>query len=272
MATAASAGEQRTVDRLARAGFAAKGVLYAVIGVLAIQLAVGGGDRQDASQQGAINTVAEQPFGRALVVLLAVGLTGYALFRAVQAVRGVAPGVSSLPDWLARTTFVVRALLYGLLSVLAWREAFGVGDEGGGTEESLTAAALAQPGGRWAVVAVGVVVVVVGIFQVREGWTCGFRDHLDFHGISGGARRRLEGIGRAGHLARGVVFLVAGGFVVLAAWRHDPETGVGLDAALQEVVDAPFGGPLLLALGCGLVLYGAFCGVEARFASPSRAD
>ncbi|MFA9445078.1 DUF1206 domain-containing protein [Egicoccus sp. AB-alg6-2] len=272
MDASTTAGEERTVDGLARAGFAAKGVLYSVVGVLAVQLALGGGGGEDASQQGAINAVSQQPFGRILVFALALGLTGYALFRAVQTFRGTAAANSSLPDWLARITFAVRAVLYGLLSVLAWREAFGVGDEGGGTEESLTATVLAAPGGTWAVMAVGVVIVIVGIVQLREGWTCGFRDHLDFHGVSGGTRRRLEWLGRIGHLARGVVFLVAGGFVAIAAWRHDPETGVGLDAALQEVAAAPYGTVALILLGLGLVLYGCFCGVEARFVRPARAD
>ena len=272
MATAAAAGEERTVGRLARGGFVAKGALYAVVGVLAVQVALGGDGGEDASQQGAIQTVSQQPFGRVLVVVLALGLTAYAAFRGLQALRGVAADASSLPDWLARTTFAVRAVLYAGMSVLAWREAVGAGGDGGGTEQSLTAWVLEQPGGPWAVAAVGAIIVVVGIVQLREGWTCGFRDHLDLQGISGGARRKLEATGRVGHLARGVVFLLTGGFLVLAAWRHDPDTGVGLDAALQEVVDAPFGPPLLLAVGLGLVLYGGFCLVEARFLQPSRAD
>jgi hypothetical protein len=269
VATRGAGGEQ-TVDRLARAGFAAKGVLYAVIGLLAVQIAIGG--QGDASQQGAINTVASQPFGRMLVVALALGLSGYSLFRAAQVFRHDAASNSSLPDWLARTTFAVRALLYAAFAVLAWREALGLGSEGGGTEESLTAAALSQPGGRAAVIAVALVVVVVGVVQGKEGLTDGFEDHVAWRGISGGARRRLRWVGRIGYVARGVVFLVAGGFLALAAWRHDPDNGVGLDAALQEVVAAPYGTVLLAGLGAGLVLFGIFCGVEARFVRPSRAD
>ncbi|HSK24169.1 MAG TPA: DUF1206 domain-containing protein [Egicoccus sp.] len=262
------------VDRLARAGFAAKGALYAVLGVLAIRLGLGGSGGGETSQQGAISSLAEQPFGRVLVALLAVGLTGYALFRGVQVFRGGAASFSSLPDWLARVTFGVRAVIYAGLAVLAWREALG-GSGGGGsgqTEQSATATVLGLPGGQWLVMGVGAIIVIVGLEQVHEGWTCGFRDHLEFRGISGGARHKLELAGRIGHVARGVVFLVSGGFLGLAAWRHDSEDGVGLDAALQEVVQAPYGPYLLTALGLGLVLYGFFCGVEARFLRPARAD
>lgn len=263
--------EGETVDRLARAGFVAKGVLYAVVGVLAVQLAIGGDDGDGASQQGAITTVAQQPFGRVLVVALAVGLSGYALFRAAQVVGVSTASWSRLPGWLARATFAARALLYGALSVLAWREALGLDTEDG-TEESLTAMVLAWPAGQWAVMAVGLVVVVVGGVQLEEAWTRGFRDHVELRGVAGGTRERLELMGRVGYAARGIVFLVAGGFLAVAAWRHDAGTGVGLDAALQEVAEAPFGVAALVVLGLGLVLFGCFCGVEARFLRPSRAD
>jgi hypothetical protein len=261
------------VDRLARAGFAAKGTLYAVLGLLAVRLGLGGSGAGDTSQQGAITSLADQqPFGSLLVGLLAVGLTGYALFRAVQIFRGDAASFSSLPDWLARITFAVRAIIYAGLAFLAWRELLGGGGGDDETEQSATAAVLEMPGGQWVVLAVAVIILIVGGKQIHEGWTCGFRDHLGFHGISGGARTRLEWMGRVGHVARGIVFLVSGGFLGLAAWRHDPDQGVGLDAALQEVVEAPYGPFLLTAIGVGLVLYGAFCFVEARYLRASRAD
>lgn len=266
--------DDEAVDRLARAGFAAKGMLYGVLGVLAFRLGLGGGGGGEASQQGAISSLADQsPFGGLLVGLLAAGLTGYAIFRALQIFRGDAASFSSLPDWLARITFAVRAVIYAGLAVLAWRELLGGGGGGGGdTEQSATAAVLDLPGGRWIVLGVAAVILVVGGKQIHEGWTCGFRDHLAFGGISAGARDKLEWMGRVGYVARGVVFLVTGGFLAVAAWQHDPDDGVGLDAALQKVVEAPYGPYLLAAIGAGLVLFGAFCFVEARYLKPSQAD
>ncbi|GGI03960.1 DUF1206 domain-containing protein [Egicoccus halophilus] len=271
MASATAAGGRRSVDRLARAGFTAKGVLYAVLGVLAVRLAAGSAP-EEVDQQGAITLVARQPFGRALVTVLALGLSGYALFRAWQSVRGASARVSSLPGWLARLTFAARAALYGTLAVLAWWEASGQGHGAEGAEESLTALALARPGGRLAVAAVGFGVLVVGVVQLREAWSAAFRDHVDVQALAGRTRRRLEFVGRVGYAARGVVFLLAGGFVGLAAWRHDPEAGVGLDNTLQQVVEAPYGRLLLPLLGVGLVVFGAFCLVEARYLRPVHAD
>lgn len=117
-----AAGE-RSVERLARAGFGLRrqGALHLVLGWLAGRLAwPGTAGGEEASQQGAIEAVAGPPFGQVLVAVLAVGLTGYAVWRGVQAVRGVHPDASELPGWLARVTFGVRALLYGALAVLGW--------------------------------------------------------------------------------------------------------------------------------------------------------
>lgn len=260
------------VDGLARAGFAAKGVLYGVLGLLAVRLGLGGSGGAETSQQGAISSLSQQPFGSLLVGLLAAGLTGYALFRGAQVFRGDAASFSSLPDWFARVTFAVRAVIYAGLAVLAWRELLGGSGGSGGTEQSATAAVLGMPGGQWIVMAVAAIIVVVGAKQIHEGWTCRFRDHVEWRGISGGAREKLELMGRIGYVARGVIFLVSGGFLAVAAWQHDPDDGVGLDAALQKVVEAPYGTYVLTAIGAGLVLYGAFCIVEARFLRPSRAD
>jgi hypothetical protein len=266
------AAGDRTVDRLARAGFVGKGALYLVLGLLAGRLAVpGGADGEEASQQGAIQAVAEQPFGRLLVAALAVGLTGYAGWRAVQAVRGVRPDASELPDWLARLTFGVRSLLYGALALLAWRAVAGMPDTASPSESSVTATVLGWPGGRIAVGVVGLVLASVGVYQLREGWSCGFRDHLDLSAASTTTRRGVEWIGRVGHGARGVVFLAAAWFLVRAAWTFDADTGVGLDATLGEVLQAPFGPYVLAALAAGLLLYGAYCLVASRYVRPSRA-
>jgi hypothetical protein len=253
-------------DRAARAGLAAKGVLYAVLGVLAAQLAVGdlsGG----ADQQGAMRQIALQPFGGVLLVVLAVGLAGYALWRCWQAID---PPASSLPRWLLRAAMLVRALLYAGFALLAGFEVADAAREGA-DEQSLTAMVLGVPGGTLAVAAVGIVIVVVGLVQFREAWTAGFLDDLDV-GRTEPRGRAIEWLGRSGHAARGVVFGVSGWFVVRAAVRAEPEEGVGLDAALQQVAGAPAGSVVLGAVAVGLVLYGTFCLVQARFARPAEVE
>jgi hypothetical protein len=259
--------QQEALDRAARAGLVAKGSLYVVLGILAGQLAFGT-PSEDASQQGAMRTVAEQPFGRVLLSVLAIGLAGYALWRLWQAFE---PPDSSMPSWLVRTSMVVRAVIYGGFAFLAATEVAGVTMESG-QEESTTSALLAVPGGVVLVVGVGLVIVVVGLVQFREAWTAGFRDHLALGARSARFGRAVVGVGRGGHTARGLVFVAAGGFLVRAALLAEPDEGVGLDAVLRELVDAPAGTWVLGAIAVGLVLYGGFCLLQARFARTERME
>jgi hypothetical protein len=258
---------RQAVTRAARAGLVAKGWLYATVGVLAGRLALG--ERgEDASQRGAMSSVATQPFGRVLLTVLAMGLAGYALWRLWQV---TSPPASSLPRWLVRATMVVRAGLYAGFAVLAAAEVIGAAQEGE-DEASLTAAVLALPGGVLFVVGVGLVIVAVGVVQCREAWKAGFRAHLDLTRVGERRGRLVIAAGRVGHAARGVVFLAAGWFLVRAALRAEPDEGVGLDAALREVLDAPAGPWALGAIAIGLVLYGGFCLVQARCARPHEVE
>jgi hypothetical protein len=262
-----SAGGGELVTRAARAGLVAKGWLYAIVGVLAGRLALG--ERgEDASQQGAMRSVATQPFGRVLLTVLALGLAGYAGWRLWQA---TSPPASSLPRWLVRAAMVVRAGLYAGFAVLAATEVIGAVQQGD-QEQSVTAAVLALPGGVLLVVGVGLVIVVVGLVQFREAWSAGFRAHLDLTRVGDRRGDLVVAVGRAGHAARGAVFLASGGFLVRAALRAQPDEGVGLDAALREVLDAPAGPWALGAIAAGLVLYGSFCLVQARFARPDEVE
>jgi hypothetical protein len=246
------------VDASARAGFAARGVLYTLVGVLAARLALGD-TSEDASQQGAMTEVAAQPFGSVLLGALAVGLAGYALYRAWQAVRGRGEG----GVLRRRLVPAVRSGVNAVLSLLAFQELTGAGEET--TESGVTAAVLGWPGGTFLIGGVGLVVVGVGVHQLVKAWTGEVHELAPLGQLPPRARRFAHVVGRAGHLGRAVVFAVVGGFLVRAAWTHDSESGVGLDAALGEVVAAPFGTALLLAVATGLVLFGVHCALEAWY-------
>jgi hypothetical protein len=258
-AAARGDGQERAVRASGRLGFAARAVLYAMVGALAFRLAIGVGSGDEASQQGAMEALAQRPFGGTLLAAVAVGLAAYALFRLSQAVRGRGDGgVLS-----RRVSPAVRAVVNGGLSALAFQELLGAGE--GSSESGVTAAVLRMPGGTWLVVALGVVVIAVGVKQFVDAWK-GDTDELTRAGqVPARARGLARATGRAGYVGRGVVFVLVGGFLVRAAVRHDPESGVGLDAALQELLDAPFGSPLLIAVAIGLILFGLHCAVEARY-------
>jgi hypothetical protein len=203
--------------------------------------------------------VAEQPFGSVLLGALAVGLAGYALYRAVQAVRGRGDG----GVFRRRGVPAVRASVNALLAFLAFQELFGVGDDT--SESGVTAAVLDARGGPLLIGGLGLVVAGVGVHQLAKAWTGDVNELVDPGRLPTRARWTARTIGRLGHLGRAAVFGVVGGFLVRAAVTHDPESGVGLDAALGEVVEAPFGTALLLGVAVCLVLFGVHCAVEAWY-------
>ena len=254
------------VERAARAGLYGKGFLYVVLGLLAGRVALqGGGD--GASQSGAIDAVAEGPFGTVLLGVLVLGLAAYALWRLAQVVIGPV-GSSSVPDPILRISFLLRALFYGALAFLGARTLRGDGRPTGGGEQEreLTARMLELPFGVPLVVSVGVVIGGVGLYQFKTAASRDFMDAVRPGAMSIDERRWFERAGVAGHLARGVTYLLVGGFLVRAALRFGPDEGVGLGAALSELAQAPHGTIMLLVVAVGLVLYGGYCLVLGRYA------
>ena len=255
---------RRGVERAARAGLLGKGLLYVVVGILAAQVALGAGGEQ-ASQTGAIQAIAGQPFGAVLLAILAAGLSGYALWRLVQVAIGPVTR-SSLPGPLLRLTFLVRGLGYGALAVLAWRTVVsGAGGGGGGQEQRWTRQLLELPFGVPLVVAIGAIVVVVGLYQAKEGLGRGFLESVDTASMGPTGRVWFERVGVAGHVARAVVYVLIGGFLIEAALSFSTDQ-VGLGAALSELAAAPFGTAMLLAVAVGLAFYGLFCFAMSRYA------
>jgi hypothetical protein len=246
-------------ERLGRIGFVAKGVLYAIVALIAIQVAVDGGRPED--KEGALQAVAEQPYGEILLAVLAAGLAAYALWRFVEAILGPRDeeGAKAVGK---RLVALGKGLLYAGLCVVAVGILTGSGGGGGG-EDKTTAAVLDLPAGVWLVTAVGVALLVAALFNGYRAVTRKFCD--DLRGMSPGEERWVKRIGVFGHLARMVVFGLMGAFLVKAALEYDPDEAVGLDGALLEVAQQPFGPFLLGLVAAGLLAYGLFCFVQARF-------
>lgn len=239
-----------------RGGWVAKGILYVVVGVLAVQVAIGGGPDESADQEGALRAVRDQPFGVVLLGVLAVGLALYALWRLLDAATGTSDST------VDRAGHAISGLVHAGLAVLAVGLLLDGSDDGGGDPApTLTARVLDAPGGRWIVGAVGLALAGVGVRFVAEGVRRTFLDDLD-EGSS--ERRWLEPLGVVGNVARGVVFLLLGWFVVRAAVQHDADEAKGFDAALQTLAGRPYGPALLLLVALGLIAYGLFAALSAR--------
>lgn len=237
-----------------RAGLVARGAIYLLVGLLAVQLALGQRSEQT-DQRGALAEVADKPFGKVLLVALAVGFGAYALWRVARSIWGEERDGHEPHQRLAD---LGRAALHVGLLVSTLRLLAG---DGAGTQQpgqAWSARLLADPWGRWVVGAVGAAIVVGGAWLVRRGLSEKFRKHLDR------LRPWVVRLGVVGHVARGVAFGLIGAFLVRAAVLFDPNEPVGLDHALRELAGAPAGPFLLLAVAVGLGAFGAFSMAESQ--------
>jgi hypothetical protein len=254
------------LERLGRMGFAAKGIVYLVIGLLAIQAAVGSGGGTTDSQ-GALEQILLAPFGQTLLGVIAVGLLGYALWRVVQAGFDTERKGTDPPGLLARAGYLGSAAVYLALAATAVRLAFDAAAAKGGstTQQDVTALAFAVPFGAWLVAVGGAIMIGVGVAQLVSAIRAKFRDHLQLAEMSAAEQTWACRLGRLGYAARGVVFGIVGLFLIFAAVETDPQQATGLGGALASLAERPFGPWLLGGVAAGLLAYGVYMFVEARY-------
>jgi hypothetical protein len=255
------------VKRLGRLGYATKGIVYAIVGVLAAQAAFGTGGRTTGSS-GALQEIVSQPFGRWLLGIVAVGLVGYALWRLVQAAMDTEIKGSDPKGIGARLGYAVSGVIYGGLAWTAIQIVMGTGgggSGGGSSTQHWTAQLMAQPFGRWLVALAGICVIGFGLYQLYKGIAGKFRKKLALPSMSDKEEKAAVTAGRVGLPARGIVVGMIGAFLLQAAWQAQPSEAKGLGSTLQELVQQPFGPWLLGIVAIGLIAYGVFMGFMARY-------
>jgi Domain of Unknown Function (DUF1206) len=256
---------------LARGGLVAKGVSFGLVGVLAIQLAAGGGGGKATSRQGALQSLAQHGFGKVALALLAIGFAGYAIWRFVQAFaereddEGEAKGEAK--KWGKRAGYVGRGLIYAGLAFTTAKILVGSGGQQSQNAKAhqTTATVLDWPAGRWLVGVAGLILVGVGLWNLYRGLTRKFEDKWRTGEMREVERKWGGRSGVAGHMARFVVFGLIGVFVTKAAIDYNPKEAIGLDGALQKLAHAAYGPYLLGVTAFGLVCYGIYCLVDARY-------
>lgn len=254
------------VQGLARMGYAARGVVYLIVGGIAVQAALSYARRPEDSG-GALLVVLRQPFGRVLLGVLVAGLAGFVLWRLVQALGDPERKGTDAKGLARRAGYLVSALIYSALALEAVRLLTGSA-RGRGSEQSAdhwTAVVMAQPAGRWIVGAVGAVVVLVGLYELYRAWSADLPGRLDLSGLGSDARQRVIRFGRLGMAARGVVFGIIGWFLVKAALQYDSSEAQGFASALRTLEEQAYGRYLLGAVALGLIAYGLFELAEARY-------
>ena len=265
-ATAREAATNPWTVRLARCGYVTKGVVYLLVGLLAARAATGRGGRTT-DNRGAIATLSQQPFGRFLVTLIALGLFAYALWLFVAA--ALDPGRKGA-DAKGAATRVGSAALgcsYAALGVVAAKLALqrAGGKSSDQATRDWTARLLAHPFGAALVVAIGLAVLGAAGFFFWQAATARFRDDLDLRGANAVERGWVMPLGRAGHAALGAVDVTVGIFLIIAAARRNAGEAKGVGDALAVLAQRPYGGALLGAVALGLVAYAAYTFAEARY-------
>ncbi|GAA2424720.1 DUF1206 domain-containing protein [Streptomyces macrosporus] len=250
------------MEAAARWGLVAYGVVHLLIGALALRMAFGDHGRQ-ADSGGALRELARQPFGGFLVWAVGVGLAGLALWRLTEALLGAARPNGHEPK--ERLRAAARCAVLAVLSTSAIAFAAGSGGGGSSDEQSrdLTSRVFDLPVGRWLAGALGLAVVGIGVWSVVRALRHAFREELG--PVPARLRRAVDALGVAGGVSRGLVFAVAGGFVVQAAVRYDPDEAKGLDDSLRALAGTPAGPWLLAAVALGLMLHGLFLFALARW-------
>lgn len=258
-----TANPPHALNALASAGFVARGVTYALIGLLALAIAFGK-PAPEADRTGALQEVAVQPFGRILLWLLVIGFAAMALWRFAQAFYGVdGRGRHGADEALAAARGVLYAVFcFGTFEFVRHDT---LPQSTNQQSQDFTATAMAHSGGRILVGLVGAVIAGIGVYMIRNGLTRSFRKELQFGNATRRTRTVVERLGVIGNVARGIVFAALGVFMIVAAVRFDPSEAKGIDATLRSFAHTPFGPWLLAVVAVGLFVFGVYSMCEARW-------
>lgn len=265
------------VIRFGRIGWAAKGVVYLLTGVLAFTIVAdpfgsGGGSQSEgeADPSGAVATIARQPFGEVLLWTLAIGLFIYSLWRIVTVLL---PADVDGHSVLRRIGYLVSAVTYIVLGLAAVSLARRPGSPGGQDSESqdsqvseITRSVLDWTGGRWLVFAAGAVLIGIAVYFFWKGVTGSEEKQLEHRSVGPFSWDAIRMMGRIGWIGRAAMMGLIGVFVARAAYLYDPDEARGLDDSLRRIADDSIGMLLVIVVAVGLTVYGAYCIVT----TPSR--
>jgi hypothetical protein len=250
---------------LERLGYLVRGALYAVMGLLALGIAlkVTGGQTTDLS--GSLVFLVSNPFGKLTLVVVAVGLTAYSLWGFTRAIYDPLHRGKDAGGYMARLGFVSSAVSYAAIVFLALRILVGSGGSSGDSTQKTIATILTHPGGGWLTGIIGLVAIAVGLGQFLEAYRATFKEDLKGAEMSASERDFVIALGRFGMFARGVIFLIIGWFLVQAGLHHDAAQVQGFGGAFLFLLGQPFGRIVLGIVALGFVALGLHSFACARW-------
>ncbi len=266
---ARSAGRTTThstaFEALTRAGFVARGLIYVIIGALAVQVAMHTTGHAATNQRGALETIQKQPLGRWLLIAVAIGLGAYAVWRFVQAYVGHGPEGGGDASAFGRLAAAASGCAYAAMCALAVSILVGASSQSSSNPHKSAAGVLGWPGGQWIVAAAGAAFLGVALYQGYKGVSRKFLEEDKTGQMSPFVKRWFTRAGVVGHLARMVAFGLIGVFVLKAAIDYAPSKAVGLDGALEKLARQTYGTFLLAVVAAGLIAFGLYSIADARY-------
>jgi uncharacterized protein DUF1206 len=262
------ATRNRWMKALTRYGYVARGFLFLVIGFLALQVALDkAGSLTD--QHGALAAIAVQPFGRILLIVMVVGLIGFSLWGFIRAIFDPLERGTDKQGIVDRIGFVFSGISYGALVIPFMQLILGTGSGAAKSQtqstQDVTAQVLAQPFGPWLIGGVGIVVIAWSVAQLVIAYTAKFEKDFMTNEMNAAERKWTKRAGQIGIGARGLVFSLIGFFFIQAAVQVDPNQAIGLDGALLKLAQQPQGPLLLAAAAIGLMVFGFYSILSARW-------
>ncbi|WP_041055844.1 DUF1206 domain-containing protein [Jeotgalibacillus campisalis] len=253
------------IRRLGRFGYMAKGSVYGLIGILAVMAAAGaGGETTDTS--GALQSLAGMPFGEILLWIIGIGLIGYIIWEFVRAILDPEHKGKDAKGIVTRIGYFISGIIYGSLAFTAIKIAMNAGSGGGNSEQTISARLLQEPFGQWIIGLVGVVIIGYAAYEFYNGLKERFMSKFILKDMNQHEKKIARNAGKLGLIARGIVLGMVGFFFIQTAYTADPDQSKGLDGALSELAQQPYGMILLGIVAVGLILYGIYEIIRGRYA------
>jgi hypothetical protein len=250
---------------LARAGYFAKGAVFGTVGVLTTMTAFGFAGGRITGTRGAIGEISTQSFGQALLILIAIGLLGFVVWRFVQAIKDPERNGTDAKGLLKRVGFFVSGVIYGGLALFAVRLIMGAGGGGEDGNQQTAGRLMANEAGIWLVGLIGAVIIGAALYQVYRAASASYRKQWKVGEMSAAELKWATRISAVGIAARALALGLIGWFFVQAALEADPSEAQGLDGALQTFATSDFGSLWLGLIGVGFICYGLYCFANGRY-------
>jgi hypothetical protein len=261
--TASRAANSKPLEYLARGGFIGYGVIHLLFAWLALQVAFGGSSGET-DQSGALQTIAKQPAGEFLVILIIIGMVAMAIWQAFEAAVGES-GPQDRAALAERFVSGCRAVLYLYFAYIGYKVVSGAKASQGDSQQSSASSLMSSGGGRFLVGLIGLVVLGIGIGLIWYGLQKKFERHLNTHQMSPEVRKMVRRLGMAGYSSKGVAYGIAGALFVAAAVTFDAEKARGLDAALKTLASQSYGPWLLGLVALGIAAFGIYCLFQSKY-------